>query len=133
VKDARFYGATALGVCALSGAVWAFTYRARATVEYIDRWGHHFHASRVVHEQPWWSVPTAVALVILGAVGVSLLLLGRDGVSSVLKHLTTPSRRTVVDLWATPAIAGAAAVGGTKRILRSLRQRLAAPRFRLRH
>jgi membrane protein YdbS with pleckstrin-like domain len=51
----------------LVGALWLYTYRATVVVEYIDPMGHHFHPSERVREQPWWSVPATVALVLIGA------------------------------------------------------------------
>ena len=57
----------------LVGAVWLYTYRVAATVEYIDRYGNRFHPSEHVRIQPWWSVYATVALIFVGA-GVSLWL-----------------------------------------------------------
>jgi hypothetical protein len=69
----------------LVGAVWLYTYRVAATVEYIDRYGNRFHPSEHVKVQPWWSVYATVALIFVGA-GVSLWLL--------------PSRRQLIEQFA---------------------------------
>jgi hypothetical protein len=69
----------------LVGAVWLYTYRMAATVEYIDRYGNRFHPSEHVRIQPWWSVYATVALIFVGA-GVSLWLL--------------PSRRQLIERFA---------------------------------
>ena len=84
-----------LGV-SLAAAVWLITYRVWHVAQYIEYVGgkpHHFHVSERVNVQPWWSVPAAVALMLVGT-GVSLWLLpGRRGpVRRLADHFAKLSR-----------------------------------------
>ena len=70
----------------LVGAVWLYTYRVAATVEYIDRYGNRFHPSEHVMVQPWWSVYATVALLIVGGSVLARLLPDR---TSLVRRLTS--------------------------------------------
>lgn len=47
-------------------AVWLYAYEVRTTVEFIDARGERFRPSYSILEQPWWSVPAAFAVILLG-------------------------------------------------------------------
>jgi hypothetical protein len=63
----------------LLGVVWLLTYQVGRLFEYIEylddgRIRHHFNPSQRVGEQPWWTVPAAVALVLIGTALILWLL-----------------------------------------------------------
>jgi hypothetical protein len=70
----RIVCATIVLGATVAGNVWVYTYREWNVIEYIDPLGRHFHPSQRVREQPWWSAPAAVALVVIGAAIVVRLL-----------------------------------------------------------
>jgi membrane protein YdbS with pleckstrin-like domain len=78
VKVSRRVSRWIVVAATLAAAVWLYTYRVAATVEYIDRYGNRFHPSEHVRVQPWWSVYATVALIFVGA-GVSLWFLPSRG------------------------------------------------------
>ena len=87
----RVYSAGVVLGATLASAVWLYTYRVWALVEYIGRDGRHFHASERVRVTPWWSVPATVALIFVG-VGMSLWLLpGRGLIRRFADHFGSPS------------------------------------------
>jgi hypothetical protein len=52
-----------------------YTYRVSEVFEFIEPVTHrHFHPSRQVQVQPWWSVPAAIAVLCVG-LGVTVWLL----------------------------------------------------------
>jgi hypothetical protein len=51
---------------ALVGAVWLYTYRVPVVLEFIDSGGRRYNPNLTISEQPWWSVPAAVALLLAG-------------------------------------------------------------------
>jgi hypothetical protein len=79
----------------LVGAVWLYTYRVSAVVEYIEYIGpfrHHYHPSQQVSEQPWWGVPATVALILIGtAIAMWLLPQWRRPIRRLTNHLANPS------------------------------------------
>ena len=68
-----FCAGIAVGACTV-GAIWLFTYEESRVVRFIDLNGNEFHAARIVHVQPWWSVFGAFALLLLGAAMAIALL-----------------------------------------------------------
>src|SRR2546430_17670554 len=86
-----YWPGVVLGVT-LAASVWLLTYRVWDVVEYIDRYGNHFHPSERVSVQPWWGVPATVA-VLSGGTGVSLRLLpGKRGpVRRLPARVATPA------------------------------------------
>jgi hypothetical protein len=70
----RVYIAGVVLGAALAAAFWLYTYDTWHLVEYIGHDGRQFHPSERVREQPWWRVPTTVAVALIGGVASVWLL-----------------------------------------------------------
>jgi hypothetical protein len=65
----------------LAGAAWLYTYRVWNVIGYVEYSGqnrYRFHPTGRDRVQPWWSVYTAVALLVIGAAVVVWLLPERE-------------------------------------------------------
>lgn len=74
VRFVRRYCASGVLGATVIAAVWLYTYRVATVVHYIDRTGREFRSSERISEQPWWSAPATVLVVLIGA-GLGLWLL----------------------------------------------------------
>lgn len=81
----------------MAGALWLFLHRETAVIEYLGyTFGvrHEFHEPVTVRDQPWWSVPGAVALIVVGVAVVLWLLPGwRTSLRRLVSRLGDPQHR----------------------------------------
>jgi hypothetical protein len=97
VSVRRVYVAGIVLGLTFAAAVWLVTYRVWDVVQYIEYIGgkrHYFHPSERVRVQPWWGVPAAVAVMLVGS-GISLRLLpgSRGLVKRLADHFAKLSER----------------------------------------
>jgi hypothetical protein len=82
-------------VTTAAGAVWLYTYRVSAVLEHIEYRADGSPIvipSRPFGEQPWWSVPGAVALVLIGvAIVMWLVPVSRRPVKRFANRFANPS------------------------------------------
>lgn len=80
-----------------ASALWLYFYRETAVVEYVGyTYGvlHEFHEPVAVKEQPGWSVPGAVGLIIVGVAAVLWLLPDwRISLRRFVQRLGNPNHR----------------------------------------
>jgi hypothetical protein len=89
---ARVFCAGTFFAITLVGAVWLYMYRVPVVLEFVDRAGRRYNPSLTIYEQPWWSVPAAVALVLIGASTVMWLLpITRGPVERFVERFAKPS------------------------------------------
>jgi hypothetical protein len=89
-----FCAGVAVGVSAV-GAIWLFTYQESSVFRFIDVNGNEFHAARIVHVQPWWSVFGAFALLLLGVAAAIALLPEGPGALTRFVRAATGARTRV--------------------------------------
>jgi hypothetical protein len=84
VTRARRIGVGAALGATVAAAAWLCTYEAPAVVRYVDLTGREFHPAGLSLEQPWWSAPATVLVLLAGAAPTLRFVLGGRRLASRL-------------------------------------------------